>query len=323
MAVAIHSTALGPALGGLRLWAYSTLDAAVGDALRLSQAMTFKAAAAGLDLGGGKATLLDDGLWGERRDERMRVVGDLVESLGGRYVTGPDIGTTMADMDAIAARTRHVIGKSQACGGADDPSPVTARGVADALRAALGARTGSDALAGRRSGVVGAGKDGASLAAQLAAAGAEVLVSDVDPDRVARCERETGAHGRTTDALLRERLDGLAPCALGELIDEAVARDLRCLVVAGGANNPLAGDGVADVLAAREILYVPDFIANCGGLIHVESERTGFDHADVERRLADAHARLTALLEESARDGESPLRLASRRAGERVAAAGR
>jgi glutamate dehydrogenase/leucine dehydrogenase len=177
LAIAIHSTALGPALGGLRLWAYPTVDEAVGDALRLARAMTFKAAAAGLDLGGGKATVVDDGRWPALRERRMQAIGDVVESLGGRYVTGPDVGTTMRDMDAIAQRTRHVIGKSEALGGANDPSPTTARGVLGAIAAALGVTTGSSDLGGRRVGVVGVGKVGHSLAAQLARAGADVLVA--------------------------------------------------------------------------------------------------------------------------------------------------
>jgi len=323
LALAIHSTALGPALGGLRLWAYPTVDAAVGDALRLSHAMTFKAAAAGLDLGGGKATVVDDGHWAELRAQRMAAVGDLVESLGGTYVTGPDIGTTLDDMDAIAGRTRHVIGKSQARGGAGDPSPTTARSVVGAITAALEVAAGSGELQGRRVGIVGVGKVGRSLAEQVAREGAEVLVSDVDPDRVRRCAADLGARALTTAELLAAELDVLAPCSLGELIDEPAARALRCRVLAGGANNPLAGPAVADVLAERGIVYVPDFIANCGGLIHVASELHGFDAAAVERDLAAASERTADLLAEAARSGEPPVRIAARRARERLSAARR
>ena len=160
VALAIHSTALGPALGGLRLWAYPTVDAAVADALRLSRAMTFKAAAAGLDLGGGKATVVDDGRWTELRARRMAAVGDLVESLDGTYVTGPDIGTTLDDMDAIADRTAHVIGKSQARGGAGDPSPTTPPGGLGALPPGRPVATGSGVVHPRGVGNDGGGQDG-------------------------------------------------------------------------------------------------------------------------------------------------------------------
>lgn len=322
LTIAIHSTALGPALGGLRLWAYPSVDDAVRDAMRLSRAMTFKAAGAGLKLGGGKATIWDDGRWtGELRTERMKVVGDVIASLDGKYITGEDIGTLMSDMDIIAGRTPNVIGKSPEIGGAGDPSPTTARGVLGAIRVSLEAIDGSPDLTGKRVGVVGVGKVGSSLAQQLADAGAEVVVSDVDQTRLKAVADAIGGRAMTTPELLGQELDVLAPCSLGELIDEDVARSLRVRIVAGGANNPLAGDHVADVLAEREILFVPDFISNCGGLIYVASEHYGFDPDAVERQLQEAHARTAELLAEAKRTGETPLAIALRQVHERVASA--
>jgi len=322
LTIAIHSTACGPALGGLRLWRYPSVDDGVRDAMRLSRAMTFKAAGAGLALGGGKATIWDDGRWsGELRTERMKVVGDVIASFDGAYITGEDIGTLMSDMDIIAGRTPNVIGKSPEVGGAGDPSPTTARGVLGAIRVTLESLDGSPDLAGTRIGVVGVGKVGSSLAEQLAAQGAEVLVSDVDEERLRRTAATAGACAMTTPELLAQELDVLAPCSLGELIDERVARDLRVRAVAGGANNPLAGDHVADVLADCGILFVPDFISNCGGLIYVASEHYGFDAEAVERQLQDAHARTAELLAEAKESGETPLAIALRQVRERVAAA--
>jgi valine dehydrogenase (NAD+) len=245
----------------------------------------------------------------------------VIASLDGAYITGEDIGTLMSDMDIIAGRTPNVIGKSPEIGGAGDPSPTTARGVLGAIRVSLEALDGSPDLTGKRIGVVGVGKVGSSLAEQLAAAGAEVLVSDVDQERLQRTAAAAGARALSTPELLAEELDVLAPCSLGELIDDDVARSLRVRIVAGGANNPLAGDHVADILAAREILFVPDFISNCGGLIYVASEHYGFDAEAVERQLQEAHVRTGELLAEAKDTGETPLAIALRQVGQRVAAA--
>jgi valine dehydrogenase (NAD+) len=311
--VAIHSTVLGPALGGLRLWRYERglLDA-IDDALRLSRAMTLKAAAAGLDLGGGKAVMLDDGqdeLWCLRLE---RVAGEL-NALGGAYITAEDIGTTTADMDFLARYTDHVAGRSAHDGIGGDPSPDTARTVLGAIRAALWALDGTDDLGGRVVGVLGLGKVGAPLARWLAEAGASVVGYDPAPVRVDGIELLASDRD-----LLGRELDVLAPCALGGLVDVELASTLGCRVVCGAANNPLTGEAAAATLAERGILYVPDFLANCGGLVRADAERRGVGTAEVQRKLAEAERRTRAILTEARERGELPVAVAERHAWARI-----
>jgi len=274
MVIAIHSTLLGPALGGARLWSYGALGDGIADALRLSEAMTYKAAAAGLDLGGGKAVLclppaaqLDP----DARRALMLDLGDLVSSLDGRYVTAEDVGTGTADMATVAERTTNVVGKPVEDGGSGDPSPITARGVESAIRACCEHGFGSADLAGRRMAVVGLGHVGLPLAERLKAAGAELLVSDIDPGKRAEAER-LGAVWLDPDEAMTAECDVLAPCALGGAVNPDNVASLRCGIVCGSANNVLAGSALASVLAERGILYAPDFIANAGGLINVYGE---------------------------------------------------
>jgi valine dehydrogenase (NAD+) len=319
MIVAVHSTVLGPALGGLRLKRYpGGLREALDDVLGLARTMTLKAAAAGLDLGGGKAVMMDDGR-DELREARLLEAAELIDALGGAYVTAEDIGTTTDDMDLIATRTRYVVGRSRERGGGGDPSPVTAETVLEAIRRGLRAVDGSDAVEGRRVGVIGLGKVGSVLAGELADAGAQVIGCDLDP---ARAERFASEHGGETalsaEAVLALELDVLAPCAAGGLIDEALARSLHCRVVAGAANNPLASRDVARTLRRRGTLYVPDFLANCGGLIHVATEWYG---ADAEQCVAEAMDRLELALAEAEATDTTPIEVAERHALERVEAA--
>lgn len=274
LVVAIHSTALGPALGGSRLWRYGALGDGIADALRLSEAMTYKAAAAGLDLGGGKAVLCappDRELPAELRRELMLDLGDTVESLDGRYVTAEDVGTGTADMEVVAERTAHVVGRPVGAGGSGDPSPVTARGVEAAMRAGCEYRYGSDDLRGRVVAVVGLGHVGLALAERLAAVGAELRVSDIDHGKRAAAERIGARWVDPADAMTVE-CEVLAPCALGEAIAADNVEALRCEIVCGSANNVLSSNSLATRLAERGILYAPDFIANAGGLINVYGE---------------------------------------------------
>jgi leucine dehydrogenase len=302
--IAIHSTVLGPALGGLRMWRYAALGDGIADALRLSEAMTYKAAAAGLDLGGGKAVLCvphDRGLSSPARRELMLDVGDIVDSVDGRYVTAEDVGTGTDDMAIIRERTEHVVGLPVDSGGSGDPSPITARGVESAIRACCEHRYGTDALAGRRVTVIGLGHVGSHLAERLASDGAELSVSDIDP---VKREVAEGLGARWLDPadVTTAECEVLAPCALGGAIDGDNVERLRCEVVCGAANNVLADRSLADRLAERDILYAPDFIANAGGLIHVYSELHGLarDQLDslvdgigeaLERVFATAEAR--------------------------------
>ena len=318
--VAVHSSVLGPALGGLRLRAYpGGLREALDDVLALSRTMTLKASATGLDLGGGKAVLIDDGRDDLRR-ERLEGVARVVNELEGAYITAEDIGTTTADMDFLADRTPWVTGRSRERGGAGDPSPVTAETVLRAMRCGLAAATRSRELEGRRVGVIGLGKVGSQLAAKLVAAGARVVACDVAEGRAERfaAEHEGVAVAPSAEAILGVELDVLAPCAAGGMIDGALANALRCKVVAGAANNPLTSRDVAERLARREILYVPDFLANCGGLIHVEADWHGFDPVRVEAGIERAMARLERAIAIAAERDETPLAVAEQQALERL-----
>jgi len=289
IAIGVHSTALGPALGGCRMWRYPSAADAVRDALRLSRAMTFKAAAAGLVVGGGKGVIrVEPGEatpTGERREAMLLDFADAVESLGGRYVTAEDVGTSADDMVTIARRTAHVVGLPAELGGSGDPSPFTALGVVGAIRACLERRFGTPDAAGRSIAVVGCGRVGAALAHQLASAGAELLLADLDPAKRALADELPGATWVEPDAALLAAVDVLAPCALGGVIDARNVDALRCAIVCGSANNQLASEELADALAARGILYAPDFIVNAGGLINVALELEGYDR---ERALAGA-----------------------------------
>ena len=321
--VAVHSTVLGPALGGLRLKRYpGGLGDALADVMGLARTMTLKASAAGLALGGGKAVMIDDGD-GAMRDARLVGAARVIDDLGGAYITAEDIGTSTADMDLMSLHTPYVVGRSKNRGGGGDPSPVTAETVFQAMRRGLGAATGSDDLDGRRVGVIGLGKVGSALAERLAGAGAAVVACDLDADRAERFvgEHPGAAVAPSAEAVLGLDLDVIAPCAAGGMIDDTLARSLDCRVVVGAANNPLTSREVARTLARQGVLYVPDFLANCGGLIHVASEwygNRGPDEAELVERAMDGldRAIATAVVEDS-----TPLDVAERQALERVTAA--
>ena len=319
-AVAIHSTALGPAMGGLRLFAYPTLSAGLLDALRLSRAMSFKNAAAGLDLGGGKAVLIDDGEWGVRREERMRAVGRAIERLGGSYVTAEDVGTTPDDMDTIAEVTRHVAGGGRDRGGSGDPSPYTAKTVFGAIETAVRLRLGASGLEGIRVGVQGVGHVGTHLVRLLVEAGARVDVTDFDPDRAMTVAERFGATPLPREGFLLRDFDVIAPCALGGAIGAGDVDRLRALIVAGAANNPLEGRPVATALRDRGILYVPDFLANCGGIIHVGAEVLGLSEIQAQALIDSSIERTGAVLERALAEAAVPLELAEAGAAERLRA---
>jgi valine dehydrogenase (NAD+) len=316
--IAIHSTVLGPALGGLRLHPYEHgLPQALDDALRLSRAMTLKAAAAGLDLGGGKAVMVDDGR-AELREARLVALAHEIDRLDGAYLTAEDVGTSTADMDLIARHTPYVLGRTRADGVGGDPSPATVRTVIGAMRVALGVLDGDEQLCGREIGVIGLGKVGGRLAGWLAHDGAHVVGYDPLAEAGAPL-REAGVElaASAQDVLARE-LDVLAPCAVGGTIDPAVAAHLRCRVVCGSANNPLTGGEAELALAQHGILYVPDFLANCGGLIHSDGERRGAEADEVERALRRAKARTSEVLLEARDTRRLPGRIAERHALERI-----
>src|SRR3954452_1367673 len=282
MAVAVHRLVEGRSLGGCRMWSYATDADAVADVERLARSMTFKAAAAGLRLGGGKGVIaLPVGASPEpaRRRDALRDFAELVESFDGRYVTAQDVGVSLDDMTYVARFTDHVAGHPIEDGGAGDPAPYTAHGVEIAIRASLGGRQLDD----KRIVVIGLGHVGGELARRLARAGARLRVTDVNPQRRELAD-ELGAEW-VDDALFLPA-DVVAPCALGGVLNEDTVPLLNAPVVAGAANNQLAHDGIAELMHGRGVLWAPDFVANAGGLIAVSDELYGFDPARVERRIA-------------------------------------
>jgi leucine dehydrogenase len=322
IAIAVHSTALGPALGGVRMWHYDSAADGVDDALRLARAMTYKAAAAGLDLGGGKGVICTPTRERPVAGLRRRMLldfADAVDSLEGRYVTAEDVGTGAADMVVIAERTDHVVGLPDERGGRGDPGPLTARGVFAAIGACLERGWGVASLSGVRICVVGVGSVGSRLARMLAEAGAELAISDIDPARRALAEELGAAWVDPAEAIAAD-CDVLAPCALGGAIDAATLGRLRCRIVCGSANNVLADERLAGALAQRGILLVPDFIANAGGLIHVYAELRQLD-SEVVRLVDQIGPTVQRILERADRSGTTPLAAAQEQAQERLSAA--
>lgn len=323
IAIAVHSTALGPALGGVRMWHYDSAAHGVADALRLARAMTYKAAAAGLDLGGGKGVICAPTLErpvGELRRRMLLDFGDAIQSLEGRYVTAEDVGTGAADMVVIAERTAHVVGLPTERGGSGDPSPLTARGVLAAIGACLEHRFGNASVSGIRICVVGVGNVGSRLARMLAGAGAELAISDIDPARRALAE-ELGATWVDSKDAITADCDVLAPCALGGAIDAATIARLRCQIVCGSANNVLSDERLAGALERRRILFAPDFIANAGGLINVYAELHDLDGEVVLRLVDQIGSTVRRILKAADRKGVTPLAAAKEQALERLQAA--
>ena len=273
--IAIHSTALGPALGGTRFFPYENEDDALEDVLRLSKGMTHKAAAAGLDLGGGKAVIIGDPR--KHKSERLfRAYGRIVDSLRGRYVTAEDVGTSTQDMDLIRRETRWALGSSVANGGSGDPSPVTARGLYAATRAVAHKLWGSTDIAGRRFAVQGVGKVGAAYVQLLVENRADVVVSDAFQPAIDAAVANYGVKAVASDEIHRIDCDIFSPCALGAGLNEQTIPELRCTAVVGSANNQLATDADANRLRDHDILYAPDFVVNAGGLINVYDELQGY-----------------------------------------------
>jgi len=271
--IAVHSTRLGPALGGTRFWTYADDEEAIVDALRLSRGMTYKNAVAGLRLGGGKSIIIGDNKTKDREDI-FRAHGRFVESLGGRYITAEDVGTSTKDMDFVHMETGHVAGLA---GKSGDPSPVTAHGVFRAVQASANKRWGSDSLEGKTVSIQGCGNVGRYLAGELHEAGARLIVSDIDAAKANRVAQATGAEIVQGDAIYAAAADIFSPCALGGIINDETIPLLKVEIVAGGANNQLLEERHGDALEKRGILYAPDYVANAGGVINVYGEVEGWD----------------------------------------------
>src|SRR5215475_8546090 len=316
--IAVHSTVLGPALGGTRFWSYASDEEAVVDALRLARGMTYKNAVAGLNLGGGKSVIIGDNRTSDR-EMIFRAHGRFVESLGGRYITAEDVGTSTADMDYVHMETDYVSGLA---GRSGDPSPVTAHGVFRAIQASARERWGTDDLVNRVVAIQGCGHVGYYLAKELHEAGAKLVASDIDADRVKRVVNELSARGVSSDEIYGVQADIFAPCALGAIINDKTIPQLKVEIVAGAANNQLLEERHGEELEEREILYTPDYVANAGGVINVYSELAGWTSARSFRKADEIYDTIRRVFE-IARVQKIPTYLAADRLAEqRIQAVG-
>lgn len=319
--IAIHSTVLGPALGGTRMYPYATEDQALRDVMELSRGMTYKAAAAGLPLGGGKAVIVGDPL--KNKSERLfRTFGEFVQRMNGLFYTGEDVGTDTSDMDIVRKASRFVGGVSPERGGAGDPSPVTAYGVLQGMRASAAERWGRDSLEGRRVAVQGLGKVGWALAELLQQANATVIGCDVNPERREQAQTQLGIQTVAPDDIYDVPADIFAPCAMGGSISERTLLRLKCEVIAGSANNQIVGAGVPRALLERKILYAPDYVINAGGLINVYVELHGYDRTRALALTREIYSRLRNVFD-IARDLGIPTSVAADRIVEQRLAQGR
>ncbi len=319
--IAIHDTTLGPALGGLRMWPYKTEEDALFDVLRLARGMTYKAAAAGLNLGGGKAVIIGDPKK-DKSEALFRAFGRFVQSLGGRYITAEDVGTSVEDMDYIHMETDYVTGVSAAFGSSGDPSPATAYGVFQGMKACAKEAFGTESLAGMTVAIQGVGHVGYHLARHLHDEGARLIVSDVNPEAADRVRAEMGARIVEGDAIYGVDCDIFAPCALGAILNPETVPLLKSRVVAGCANNQLLTEADGDALTARGILYAPDYVINAGGLINVADELEGYNRDRAFKKVASIYDNVARVISIAKRDGVPTYRAADRLAEERIARIG-
>ncbi len=318
--LAIHSTVLGPAAGGCRMWRYASDLDAMEDALRLARGMTYKYAAAGVNLGGGKVVVIGDPARTEGREMLFRALGRFIDSLGGEYLTGEDVGTTLADMDAMRAETRHVITLSQASGGAGPIGGATAFGVLQAMKACVEDRWGTPSLTGRRVAVQGLGAVGWPMVEYLIGEGATVVVSDISPVRVDAAIATFGVTAAAPEVIVDADVDVYCPCALGAVIDDDSIGRLRAPIVCGSANNQLREPRHGDELERRGVLYAPDYIANAGGTVFDTDRLWG--GVNTERGMAKVgqiYARMHEVIAIARRDGVPTHLAADRLAEARIA----
>ncbi len=321
--IAIYSTALGPALGGTRYYPYPTEAAAVRDVLNLSRSMAYKAALAGLDLGGGKAVIIGDPLR-DKTEHLLRAYGRFVQSLNGRYLTACDVGTYSEDMDVVARECEFVTGRTVEHGGAGDSSVLTAYGVFQGMRASAEATWGESTLRDRTVGIAGVGKVGRHLTELLVTDGAKVVVTDVYAPALEAVTARFGqvAVAADIDALVSGDLDVYAPCALGDALDDDVVSSLKARIVCGAANNQLAHPGIEDALAAHGILYAPDFCVNAGGLIQVADELEGFSFERAKARATKIYDTTKQVFEVAHAQNLTPAKAAETIAEDRMASVG-
>lgn len=318
--IAVHDTTLGPALGGCRMNLYPDFDEALYDALRLAEGMTYKNSLAGLSLGGGKSVIIADRFLSDGREELFRAFGQCVESFQGSYITAEDMGTSVRDINVINSVTEFVSGRDPEAGGGGDPSPYTARGVFDGVRACIERLYGSADLRGRHVAIQGLGAVGMRLAELLAAEGAKITAADPHGGNCDKAAKEFGAKILPTAQIYDVEADIFSPCAIGAILNSETIPRLRCKVVAGAANNQLAHDTDEDLLQARGILYAPDFAINAGGVILCADEREpgGFTPERVDQRVAMIGPTVAKILETSAASGKKAGQVAIELAKERI-----
>jgi leucine dehydrogenase len=294
--IGIHDTTLGPALGGTRMWPYETEEEAIKDVLRLARGMTFKAAAAGLNLGGGKAVIIADPKK-DKSEALFRAFGRFVESLRGRFITAEDVGIDVNDVEFMHMETQYVVGLSQALGGGGDPSPVTAFGVVQGIKAAVKEKFEKENLRGLRVAIQGLGSVGYNLAAELTKQGVAVVGTDIDPEKVRRARDELKIKDVSPDEIYGAEVDIFSPCALGAILNDETIPRLKCKIVAGGANNQLEANRHGDELEKRGILYAPDYVINAGGLINVYVELEGYSRERALRMTRGIYYNLRKVFE--------------------------
>lgn len=320
--IAIHNTHLGPALGGCRMWPYQTFDAALSDVLNLSRAMTYKAAVAGLPLGGGKSII-----WGDpktdKTKEKLLAFAKQVHLLGGRYIVAEDVGIGLPDIGQFRQITPHVAGYAKEQGGSGDPSPATAYGVFCGMRACLEEVFGDGSFKGRRIAIQGLGKVGYALAKLLHQEGASLYISDMDPERVAMGSRDFGADPLLGHEIYRVECDIFSPCAMGGFINERTIPRLSCPIVAGAANNQLENAAAAALLEERKIVYAPDYVINAGGLINIADELAGYSQERAYRKVAGIYDQLKTVFALAKKESICTAEAADRLAEARLESASR
>lgn len=289
--IAIHDTTLGPALGGSRMWTYASEEDAIEDALRLARGMTYKNAAAGLNLGGGKTVIIGDP-FKDKNEEMFRALGRFIQGLNGRYITAEDVGTSVSDMDLIHEETNYVTGISPAFGSSGNPSPVTAYGVFLGMKAAAKEAFGDDNLGGRKVAVQGLGNVAYTLCEYLHKEGATLVVTDINQVAIDRVVNDFGARAVLPDEIYEQDVDIFAPCALGAIINDTTIPKLKAKVIAGSANNQLAKSNHGKVLHELGIIYAPDYVINAGGVINVADELYGYNRERAMKRVETIYTSL-------------------------------
>lgn len=314
--IGIHSTVLGPALGGCRMWKYADDQEALRDVLRLSRGMTYKAAVAGLNLGGGKAVVVADSRT-DKNEALLKSFGRAVDAVGGRYITAEDVGMTVSDIDTIRTVTRHAVGGSNE-GGSGDPSDMTALGVFQGIKAALKVSGQGEKLEGVKVAIQGVGNVGYHLCSYLSAAGAKLIITDIYPNQVKKVEQEFGAEVVAPDQIYSVDCDIFAPCALGAILNSRTIPQLKCSIVAGSANNQLEKDEDGFTLFSKGITYAPDYAINSGGLINVAAELDGYNKEKVLNKVTQIYTTIENILEHSKKEHVPPHQAADALAEKRL-----